>query len=180
MAYNKEQGYPSENTYQSATGTVKDRNTPPLQKHDPEGYYYSTENEYAYISDIAAPTPPGVRDEGFYSSGYGPTASISSKNIHPPLMRGTSAHGHPCTVKGYERSAPMHGLVYLDGEDPPKYFELDPQVEVHSGRKAGKGSSSSSRGVRIPMNNASYKASGSCSGYDHLGGDGLISHNKSV
>ena len=93
-------------------------------------------------------------------------------------MRGTSAHGHPC-VKGYESSGPVHGLVYLDGVDPPKYFELDPQVEVHNGRKVGKGSSSSSRGVRTPMNNGSYKAQGSCSGYDHLGGDGL-SHNKSV
>ena len=90
-------------------------------------------------------------------------------------MRGTSAHGHPC-AKGYDRNG--HGHIYLDGEDPPKYFELDPQVEVHSGRKAGK-ASSSSRGVRSQMSSGNYKSSGTCSGYDHLGGDGLH-HNKSV
>ena len=176
MAYSKEQGYPSENTYQSASGTVKDRSTPPINKHDPEGYYYSTENEYAYISDTL-PSPPASgnnRDEGFYSSGYGQTASISSKNIHPPLIRGTSAHGHPC-VKGYDRSG--HGHIYLEGEDPPKYFELDPQVEVHGGRKVGN-KGSSSRGMRSQMSSTSYKPSGSCSGYDHLA-DGLH-HNKSV
>ncbi len=190
LAYSKEQGFPVENTYQSATGSVKDRHNPALQKHDPEGYYYSTENEYAYIADIPPPSAgPTSGGEGFYSpgTGYGPTASISSKNIHPPLMRGTSAPGgHPC-IKGYDRNGPVPAHLFLDGEDPPKYFELDPQAEVHNGRKILVGKTSSSGaprgGARLPVQTGSTSGSKPPpgSGY-HLGKSGMdgLNQNKSV
>ncbi len=203
MAYHKNQGFPAENAYQSATGAAVTKETRfpgnqpgGVQKRDPEGYYYSTENEYAYIADVLPPDAGAVsgpmRDEGFYSTGFGPTASISSKNIHPPLIRGTSAHGHPCVKANGPIIAQHPGHMYIDGEEPPKYFELDPQQpEIHgNGARrilaVGKTSCPGSRG-RVPGSSGtgSVKVTGSSgagNGNNYFSQPSMEgpTHNKSV
>lgn len=140
----------NENSYETNTGR-KSSHGPPLspgssKDQDP---YYSTENEYAYISDIPTPPPPlppavpsrdnynpsnSIKRFNFNSIG-GSTSYPAVPDVSVPIsprpptgyMRNTNAHGvkedHPRYEEGVRSPFPSEG-----SEDPPKYFELDPKV----------------------------------------------------